>query len=613
MFWDSGNGFNEWEQYQITGNNKTNKPSIDSIYSSSIKDTLIHRSIALPQLNLKKIRIIADLTNAEDINVKIKLSNNSYILPEIKYSNTIEFNETGKFTREFHILLFLIQLIISLIITFLISEIHFFYLRFKLDSIVLTLKNIFIEQKRIFFWSMFIISVLIYSMWLIGQYPGAMSYDSLLQWYQAKTLIITNIQPYLQALYLLALMQIYDSPASVAMIQILAVSLLSSYIFYFIIKNNGRIIFVLPFFILILFSIPIGLHNITLWKDVPFSLLTAFWAFYIFYLHFNKNNNIQMQFSYKKIILLSILFIYMVLIRKNGIIFLFVLPMILIFLKLIPIKKLVLFIATSSILYFSFNFFIPSVASVEQKTQNYFYNAMKMNFIMALFINNSNYGNGKYITDNYLDEKKTIEKIVSVDSIKQYYYQDNYTGIIDEKIKSYNQFNPEMLSKLNAIFYKRLPMNLDIFFADRNHHFFALVSSLNRSTWYSVIQSKYFHNYDIVTNENGGILLKSLHSSEISYLLTRFQNNLLFKINNNNYINLFVWDLFIPLLILLLIFYLYKWLPISAVSSLFVLSQLPVIYIGILCPDWRYMYFIYLYVFFAVPLSLLELFPKKKM
>ncbi|MBD3306800.1 hypothetical protein GF339_10265, partial [candidate division KSB3 bacterium] len=145
-----------------------------------------------------------------------------------------------------------------------------------------SLRSIFWKDKKIVFWAYFLIATGVFAVWLLGQWPGGMTPDSFWSWDQTLSLSFDDWHPYLYQVYLLMLRQFADSPATVAVFQILLTAGVGSYIFYFCIRQGVNWLYTLPFFLLFITSIPIGVYNITLWKDIPWSLclvLTAFWIF----------------------------------------------------------------------------------------------------------------------------------------------------------------------------------------------------------------------------------------------------------------------------------------------------------------------------------------------
>jgi len=67
------------------------------------------------------------------------------------------------------------------------------------------------------------------------------------------------------------------------------------------------------------------------------------------------------------------------------------------------------------------------------------------------------------------------------------------------------------------------------------------------------------------------------------------------------------WNLLPALVCTTLIFLLYKWLPSSGLAALIVLVNVPILFGIMTTPSFRFMYSLYLYGYFVVPLAVAEL------
>ncbi|MCI5211900.1 MAG: hypothetical protein D3910_24675, partial [Candidatus Electrothrix sp. ATG2] len=95
---------------------------------------------------------------------------------------------------------------------------------------------------------------------------------------------------------------------------------------------------VLPCFLFVLCSVPTGVYNLMLWKDIPFALLTVFWACLLVKLYQERRQG-DLQWTWQRIFTLLLLGLALGLIRHNGLVYLVVLPVLFLFLRLVPMKK----------------------------------------------------------------------------------------------------------------------------------------------------------------------------------------------------------------------------------------------------------------------------------
>ncbi|OHE30561.1 MAG: hypothetical protein A3J94_02965 [Syntrophus sp. RIFOXYC2_FULL_54_9] len=198
------------------------------------------------------------------------------------------------------------------------------------------------EGNRPVFWVMLVGGVLSFGAWLLIYWPGHFTSDSVHIWWAAKQPgHFLYMHPVMNVIYYRFLQQFWDHFAIVGVAQIFFTSLLGSYILHWLHKKGVPLYIILPFYLLFITSIPIGLYTITLWKDIPFTLLVVFWAFWFVKLVFEKKEG-GARHSRREIIILSLLLIAMGLFRYNGIVYFVIVPAGLALLGMIPPKKVII-------------------------------------------------------------------------------------------------------------------------------------------------------------------------------------------------------------------------------------------------------------------------------
>jgi len=199
-------------------------------------------------------------------------------------------------------------------------------------------KDIFFAGGRPVFWSLLLASVLCYSLWLAAFWPGVMSVDSLKIWRAAKLPdVFINDHPLFNIILYMFLMQIWNNVVIVPITHILLVSLLSASIFFWLYKRGIALYWLLPFYFLLLFSIPVGLYNLMLWKDIPFALLIVFWGYTMVRLYEMRKKGGELSFQYG--LALVFLWLALSLTRHNGIIYLAYIPLLFLLLGFFNLKK----------------------------------------------------------------------------------------------------------------------------------------------------------------------------------------------------------------------------------------------------------------------------------
>lgn len=249
----------------------------------------------------------------------------------------------GGLKQYWHAGRFIFQCIFALISTWILFAL------WRLFKKMGSLRDMILNDRRYIFWLFFGGAILSFSIWLIAFWPGVMSIDSLKVWRAASIpgLFIMD-HPILNVIFYMYLMHLWNHIAVVPIIHIVLVSLLGSYIFFSLYRKGIRLTVLLPFYLLFVFSIPVGLYNIVLWKDIPFALLVTFWAFTLTdMLHHKKRGSLKI--SMEKWGVLFLLYLSLALIRYNGALYLLIIPALLVAMRIIPVKKAVIFLTLLSI------------------------------------------------------------------------------------------------------------------------------------------------------------------------------------------------------------------------------------------------------------------------
>ncbi|MGE5626547.1 MAG: DUF6020 family protein [Solirubrobacterales bacterium] len=125
-------------------------------------------------------------------------------------------------------------------------------------------------------WFLIIGSVLLAAglvFYLIGFYPGFMSVDSISQWKQMVEFKFSSWHPVISTLFYYICARLWNSPASVAMAQILILTIVFMFGIYVLLKLKVNKI-ILSFSILFFALYPTnGLMVINLWKDIMYSIM----------------------------------------------------------------------------------------------------------------------------------------------------------------------------------------------------------------------------------------------------------------------------------------------------------------------------------------------------
>ncbi|MCI5133454.1 MAG: hypothetical protein D3904_18550, partial [Candidatus Electrothrix sp. EH2] len=202
------------------------------------------------------------------------------------------------------------------------------------------MRNLFFAEKRYVFWTMFGSGLAVFGTWLAAFWPGVMSVDSLKIWRAAMLPdLFVNDHPFMNVLLYKYLYQIWNNPAVVPLVQIVLVVLLISWFAFQLYRQGVSGIILALWFLFVLCSVPVGMYNLMLWKDIPFALLLVFWACFLTKLYQERRQG-RLHWTRQRIFSLLLLGLALALIRHNGLVYLAVLPLLFLLLRLLPLKKL---------------------------------------------------------------------------------------------------------------------------------------------------------------------------------------------------------------------------------------------------------------------------------
>jgi hypothetical protein len=250
--------------------------------------------LELPRIKLYGLKILLQKNDPTCRIEHIAFQNNarrngSFMTKLIGSGNTITLDEKLLPNSRFHFLLFAIQVMTALFLAWLFHEWLSFIDRLPSRNLGAIFKFVFVDDSRWVFWGIFLSSCVFYFVWLLGLWPGEMNSDTFVMWQQTLTLELNNKFSFVYILILCALKQFYDTPAVAALFQLIVMSFLLAWIFWFAFKQGvpkGCLFFL---YLLTLTSVPIAISTIFLNTTTFFALLAAFWGFYLFRLGFLKN------------------------------------------------------------------------------------------------------------------------------------------------------------------------------------------------------------------------------------------------------------------------------------------------------------------------------------
>jgi len=326
-------------------------------------------AVRLPRYDIRRCRlkILESSPHIAFTSVTIRSQRGGVALPVNRHKAVkgIEYSDLQRNTRRFfHPVRFIIQLLLAALLTWGISAC------FRAVKACGGLKSCFFRQQRYVFWIFFSVSVLVFSTWLTAYWPGHMTSDSIHVWWAAeKPGYFIFSHPVLNVIYYRFLQQIWNNIAVVGVFQVLTTSLVGAYLFFFLFKNGVSLWLVSPFYLAFVTSVPIGLYNISLWKDIPFANAMLLIALLITKACIDRKYG-NLRITREKIFAFILLAACLCLFRHNGLVYFIIIPAFLAVLKFISARKVLVLMLGMAVFAYGYLSIMTSLDSSHFFRQN---------------------------------------------------------------------------------------------------------------------------------------------------------------------------------------------------------------------------------------------------
>ena len=194
-------------------------------------------------------------------------------------------------------------------------------------SMILTLASLFKimlnihlpnEEKEVAWWHVILYSLpflLVSMIFLVAFYPATMTPDSLAQWEEAHLREFSNWHPVVYTWVIMGLSAIWDSPAIVALFQIVLLSLASGFFGFTLERFSVPKKFIWLGLVILAMSPVNAIYSITIWKDVVYSTFMFVFSIIIFILVKTSGREIR-KLSF--VLLFVLVSLGVVFFRHNG-------------------------------------------------------------------------------------------------------------------------------------------------------------------------------------------------------------------------------------------------------------------------------------------------------
>lgn len=252
-------------------------------------------------------------------------------------NNLIIVEEPTRFQKKlFHPFQCVLQIIFALLATWIVWNVVMLVRRSN------GIKGLLFQEKRYIFWLFLLGSSGVFGLWLLAFWPGVLSVDSLNVWRSAWLPdVLINDHPAINVFFYMFLLHFWNNPAVVPLVQICLLSLLLAGVLFYCFRQGVSLPWLLFCWACVVLSVPVGLYNVTLWKDVPFALLVVFWAIALVYFYLKKKKG-SIHLTKQQGSALFFLFLALIFVRHNGALYLFALPVLLFVFGIIKVNRALL-------------------------------------------------------------------------------------------------------------------------------------------------------------------------------------------------------------------------------------------------------------------------------
>ena len=446
------------------------------------------------------------------------------------------------------------------------------------------------------FWLIFVLCTAHYLLWVLGQWPGFPTPDTRSQLGQRVSLTFENTNPLVFTLLLNSVVELTGSLGFVTVAQAIATAALGAYGFAALKRDGCPGWMVLLFGLSFAASPVIAIYNLQPWRDIAFSLLVQWWTIFVFRRALAGQGDGAVPRDPRAIILaLGALTFLVSTVRHNGLVFLIVIPALLAFGR---ITTRWVAVAVAGIAFLNTAIVYGPVALAFGVHRNTDYSTMRFalaaNTVVGIMQSDS------YHTPSPANDREIVSAVADFDALRRAYNPASALPLLGVPRKV--PLNSPQVDAMVRLDRRLMFDNPHIFLAERTFLFLSALGFRNWG-WGSVLWMP-GRPERFVTDATS-----NLRRSPVTTAFDGWQSEVLSTIwHGPGWLNGYVlyFSAFVPFCLLLAVFALSRWLPATALASLIPLTQAAAIYLTIFTTDFRFVYFLYLYGFFALPMMVTE-------
>lgn len=434
--------------------------------------------------------------------------------------------------------------------------------------------------------------------WHIGQWPGALTHDTIQLIGEAERGTYTTYHPILNALLFRLFVIPFNSIAVYSTLQAATCTSILILILHQLRKMGLPSAVTFFFAALISISIPIGSYKSMLWKDVPSSFAVLAFAFLIFKIALDKTSSFA---DPKFVAAYSLGLAILSFMRHGWELNLLIVPLLATILLRPPRKTLAAIWTPSFALALLFFLAIPHVAKIENN-ESHFAN-LKLYVMAQPFVSLTQSRNGYLSTDPHKDGLLINKIFTTPDAINR--YNPTHIEPMLGSIKPTAGDDVAIDDKVRII--ESCLLNINLCLTDR---FAMFINSI-----YPASPRYGMTYYNVAAVPDCGTVYPSGFCEVIRRYATPEKSGLsattnrILQASNSTYspfAKAWIWNSLPSLALLLAAVLLSRWFPATSVAACFVLIQCAVPFATSIANDFRYYFFVYLSGFFIVPMWIAE-------
>lgn len=559
----------------------------DNLNSTTVQIKEGGADITLPYLSISSVKLTPNLPG----NLSANLVNSDQRLPlEVSGDGDQIIKIPPGINKKFNFLVCISNVLAALLATLLISA---FYASLKNRQ---TLPAYIAYKERFIFISFFLFSLPFYLFWIVGQWPGALTHDSVYIWNSAITQKMSDDHPVMNYLFYAFLRQIYDSPGIVGIVQGVAFAAMTAYGCYVLRRSNSPYLIIIMSWLLLCVSLPAGLYIVTLWKDIPFTISIITWAFFIYRNYLSETKKCELPFPILLLLAFSTLGLYF---RPGGWILSFILIVILWTLDTLKKKSLYRLLGCFLSIFILIEIVAPKLFFTSAPSGPFYKGLCLLNPMGAFYSNN-------YYTPTPIADKKAFEKFFpTTEGLKQY-LAENMAPLHMQGVN--NGVTDKEIGDISRAILRASILNPGIFLSDRIKIFSSTLLEM-RANYYGLTHYNLLENNALkivypsinLYHYLGTPPFKDINLRQIEMIEASHRLGDIFEGKHLH------WNTLIQFILLVAAILLARWLPATALFASITLLFAGVVFLTIPTNNWRYLFFLYVGGFFIIPLWIGEI------